>query len=481
MQTPDVKPTRLDRAKLLVQSLVDGLQGERVGLEAFAGTAFLQAPLSPDYEILREFLPSLHPDLLPVGGTNYGSLIDTAAGAFGDSLAADRFLIVLSDGGATDDDWRSHVDKLRAKNIRVIGLGVGTAGGALIPDGAGGLVKDGNGAVVLARLESDNLRELAEKTGGTYRDASEWIDLPALLRATVEAGHKGKFVEKNQVRHLERFQWALAPALLCLLLSFWREFPVRPTPRDLRLGAAAAGRPAGPGRRPAAAALVLGLIAGLAPRAHATDDATAPEGAATSAPLAHIVGRIANAGDPQCATTGRNSRTARPSTGASACNPPTSPCPPARCTTGSPRWTRAPRLDAKAADWPRLRRDLEAPAARSRGAAPAKTTTAAKEQQQKAAAAKPSRIPSSKIQGNRSRNQQSQQQQGSSSTATVASSQEQQSAAKVPSGRNPPPSTLRLRQPEPAAPAAEWRHAEGGRGTAAVPGRGRRSGHRRLP
>ena len=103
MLTPDVRPSRLDRAKLLTQSLLEKLSGERVGLVSFAGTAFLQSPLSSDYEILREFLPAMGPDFLPEGGTNYRALLETSLAAFG-SGTADRFLIVLSGGEPTDDD-----------------------------------------------------------------------------------------------------------------------------------------------------------------------------------------------------------------------------------------------------------------------------------------------------------------------------------------------------------------------------------------
>ena len=166
MLTPDVTPSRLERAKLLVQSLLDRLAGERVGLVAFSGTAFLQSPLSADYEILREFLPSLGPDFMPLGGTNYAALMDTAAAAFSGGPGSDRYLIILSDGGATDDDWRSHIPALTSRRIRVIGLGIGTGRGALIPDGAGGFLKDENGGVVMSKLESDTLRELSAKTGG---------------------------------------------------------------------------------------------------------------------------------------------------------------------------------------------------------------------------------------------------------------------------------------------------------------------------
>lgn len=235
MLAPDVKPSRLDRAKLLTQSLLEKLSGERVGLIVFSGTAFLQSPLSSDYEILREFLPALDPNFLPEGGTNYSALIDTSLGAFASSAAADRFLIVLSDGEATEDDWRGRVGELKTKGIRVIGLGVGTDAGAMLPDGAGGLVKDERGAVVLSKLESGTLRELAGATNGVYQDASTWLDLAALIANTVETGQKGQFIEKNTVRLVERFQWPLALALWFLLVSLYYEFPVRPKPRAITL------------------------------------------------------------------------------------------------------------------------------------------------------------------------------------------------------------------------------------------------------
>ena len=235
MLTPDVKPSRLERAKLLIQSLLDRLSGERVGLVVFSGTAFLQAPVSADYEILREFLPALGPDFLPEGGTNYRELIDTSLEAFGGSSSADRYLIILSDGEATDDDWQDGIAELSKRGIRVIGLGVGTAAGGMIPDGAGGFMKDENGAVVMSKLEAGTLRELASATHGVYRDASQWVDLAQVLASTVEEGRKGRFVEHNTVRLVERYQWALALALVCLVASFWLEFPVRPKSREIRM------------------------------------------------------------------------------------------------------------------------------------------------------------------------------------------------------------------------------------------------------
>ena len=284
MLTPDVKPSRLERAKLLVQSLLDRLHGERVGLVVFSGTAFLQSPISADYEILREFLPLLGPDFLPEGGTNYHELIDTAVDGFGGSSSADRYLIILSDGEATDDDWRDSIGELSKRGIRVIGLGVGTKAGGMIPDGAGGFMKDENGAVVLSKLESGTLRELAGATHGAYRDASEWVDLPQVLAATVEEGRRGRFVEHNTVRLVERYQWALAPALILLAASFWLEFPVRPKSRQMRLSGDPERKPVPTPIAAAAAAAALFLLsAGLGVADTTSDPASS---------LSKIVGRL---------------------------------------------------------------------------------------------------------------------------------------------------------------------------------------------
>lgn len=272
MLTPDVAPSRLERAKLLVQSLLDELGGERVGLMIFAGSAYLQAPLSSDYGIIRDFLPALGPDYLPDPGTDYGALLDAIPGAFSATGGADRFVILLSDGGANDADWSNHIDALKRRGIRVIALGVGTAAGGFIPDGKGGLLKDDTGAVVQSQLDSRVLRQLAEQTSGVYRDASNWVDVAGLVRATVAAGRAGNFAAAGTGEPIERYQWPLALGLLFACLSLWREFPVRPRARILRWAA-------GP-------AAVLALIG-----ARAAD--TAPE--PPQELLAHVVNRLATA------------------------------------------------------------------------------------------------------------------------------------------------------------------------------------------
>ena len=236
MLAGDVTPSRIERAHLLVESLLSELEGERAGLIVFAGTSFLQVPLSSDYEIFREFLPTLKPGYLPKDGTNYASLLETALESFGNT-GADRFLVVLSDGEADPSNpWRPLAEECKQRGIRAITLGVGTSTGAMIPDGAGGsLLKDDRGAVILSRLEPATLQELAATTNGIYADASQWIDMAALIRETVARGNTGEFGKAPKARLTERFQWALAPAVLLFLASLWREFPSRPSSRRLPL------------------------------------------------------------------------------------------------------------------------------------------------------------------------------------------------------------------------------------------------------
>lgn len=242
MLADDLPPNRLTRARLLIRNLADELRGERLGLLPFAGTAFLQCPLSADYDIFRTFLDELGPDLIPAGGSDFSALLTAADEAFGPveatspdaPAAADRYLIILSDGEAQDDTWRPIAQKLATRGVRVISLGLGTAAGAMVPDGKGGLVKDPRGAAVLSRLDASTLQELASLTDGAYRDASAWLDLSALLRETIARGRAVRTTTDTAPRREELFPWFLAPALALLVAALLREFPVTPRARTLR-------------------------------------------------------------------------------------------------------------------------------------------------------------------------------------------------------------------------------------------------------
>ncbi len=238
MLAEDSPPSRLDRAKQLTENLLDSLQGESVGLVVFAGTAFVQVPLSPDYRIIREFLPSLDTDYLPRGGSDYSKMLDAALDGFGEAADRDRYLIVLSDGESSTEGWEQRLGRMAEREIHVVAIGLGTANGAFVPDVQnGGYLADANGDAVHSMLMPATLEALARRTQGKYIDAGSLADIDdvkALLKETVETGRKGRVANAAGSAEIERFQWLLVPAILFALISLLREFQQRPRPRRVR-------------------------------------------------------------------------------------------------------------------------------------------------------------------------------------------------------------------------------------------------------
>lgn len=238
MLTEDVAPSRLDRAKELTGQLLDSLQGESVGLVVFAGTAFVQVPLSPDYQIVREFMPSLDTAYLPRGGSDYSRMLDAALDGFSEAPDRDRYLIVLSDGESSTEGWEERLGRMAEREIHVVSIGLGTSEGAFVPDlENGGYLGDANGEAVHSRLMPATLQALARRTHGKYIDATALADvndIEALLEQTVETGRKGRVSNAAGTVQTERFQWFLLLAVLLGFASLLHEFQQRPKPRLVR-------------------------------------------------------------------------------------------------------------------------------------------------------------------------------------------------------------------------------------------------------
>src|SRR5438094_4435616 len=172
MLSNDVQPNRLERVKLVTQDLINELQGDRVGLIAFAGRAFLQAPLTIDYDAVVEAINDLDTQTIPEEGTNISSAITLATQSFGKSAVGNRALIIFTDGEELSGDAVKTAKTAADAGVRIFAVGVGTPEGSLIPiAGEGGgtaFVKDSNGQVVKSKLDEKRLKEIAESTGGFY-------------------------------------------------------------------------------------------------------------------------------------------------------------------------------------------------------------------------------------------------------------------------------------------------------------------------
>src|SRR5881394_3154235 len=150
MLSNDVAPNRLQRVKLAAQDLITELQGDRAGLIAFAGRAFLQAPLTIDYDAAVESINDLDTKTIPEGGTNISEAIALATQTFGKSAMGNRALIIFTDGEELSGDAVKSAKAPADAGVRIFTIGVGTLAGSLIPVNGedGGFVKDAKGQVV---------------------------------------------------------------------------------------------------------------------------------------------------------------------------------------------------------------------------------------------------------------------------------------------------------------------------------------------
>src|SRR6266566_3487850 len=225
MLSNDVAPNRLERVKLAAQDLITDLRGDRVGLIAFAGRAFLQAPLTIDYDAAVESINDLDTKTIPEGGTNISEAIALATQTFGKSAMGNRALIIFTDGEELSGDAVNEAKKAADAGVKIFTVGVGTAQGSLIPvegKGEGGFVKDAKGQVVKSKLDENRLREIAQATGGIYLHLESG---PQTMRQLYTDGlSKLKTAEidaRLSSRPIERYEWPLAGAIAALIASLF--------------------------------------------------------------------------------------------------------------------------------------------------------------------------------------------------------------------------------------------------------------------
>ncbi len=224
MLSNDVQPNRLERVKLAIQDLIDELQGDRVGLIAFAGRAFLQAPLTIDYDAVTEAVSDLDTKTIPEGGTNISSAITLATQSFGKSAMGNRALIIFTDGEELSGDAVKTAKAAADAGVRIFTVGVGTPQGSLIPvtgdNGETSFVKDSAGQVVKSKLDDKRLREVAEATGGFYLHLENG---PRTMQQVQSEGLAKMQAAEMDVRlsrrPIERYEWPLGAALIALALS----------------------------------------------------------------------------------------------------------------------------------------------------------------------------------------------------------------------------------------------------------------------
>lgn len=224
MLAEDVKPSRLERSKLAARDLVRQLNGDRIGLVAFAGDAFLQCPLTVDYNGFLLSLEAVSPETIPRGGTSLSNAIKEAIKSYVAGQKKYKVLIIITDGEDHEGNIESAALEAKKAGIVVFTIGIGTKEGELIlvqkESAQKEFLKDQEGSVVKSRLDETPLKKIASIAGGSYvRSSSREFGLDLIYREKLAKMEKREFVSRMVKHYEERFQIPLLLALLALLLE----------------------------------------------------------------------------------------------------------------------------------------------------------------------------------------------------------------------------------------------------------------------
>ncbi len=223
MLAKDIKPNRLERAKRKISDLLDRLEGDRIGLVAFAGTAFVQCPLTLDYAAAKIFLSAIDTQLIPVQGTAIGNAITTATKAFRTQDKKSKALILITDGEDQTGQTLAATKAAKAQGVKIYAIGIGGKIGAPLPNPSieGGFRKNQQGEVILSKLDETTLQKIALDTGGSYvRSVTGDIDIKTIYNDQIK-----QHIEKKELKSArrkiwqERFQWFIFIGIFFIIIE----------------------------------------------------------------------------------------------------------------------------------------------------------------------------------------------------------------------------------------------------------------------
>ena len=222
MLATDVKPNRLERTKLALKDFTRHLKGDRVGLIAFTGEAFLQCPLTVDYGGFLLSVNSLNVNIIPRGGTSISKAIKEAMRSYEGGLKKYKVLILISDGEDHESNPEKAAEEAKKEGVKIFCIGIGTPQGELITltdeKGNKTFLKDRQGNVVKSRLDETTLQKIALATGGSYvRSGATEFGLDLIYKEKLSKMEKRELESKLARQFEERFQIPLVLAFLLLL------------------------------------------------------------------------------------------------------------------------------------------------------------------------------------------------------------------------------------------------------------------------
>ena len=219
MLAEDVAPSRLDKSKMLIENMIDGFKNDKVGLVVFAGSSFVQLPITTDFVSAKMFLQSLNPSLIASQGTDIGGAINTCINCFTKKENVGRAIVVITDGEDHEGGAIEAAKAAKKKGINVFVLGIGMPKGGLIPDGHGGYMKDNHGNEVLSVLNEDMCKQIAQAGGGAYIHVDNTNSAQDALDSELGKLQKGDMLNAVYSEYDEQFQTFAFLATVVLIID----------------------------------------------------------------------------------------------------------------------------------------------------------------------------------------------------------------------------------------------------------------------
>lgn len=225
MLAEDIAPNRIEKSKQLVTQIINNLGSDRVGIIAYAGSAYPQLPITTDYSSAKLFLSQMNTDMLSSQGTAIREAIELAKTYYNDEEQTNRVLFIISDGEDHVGEAANIAEQANEEGIRIFTIGVGNTAGGPIPLKRNGIVqsykKDQNGETVITKLDEGTLKDIASEANGEYIYGKNTSDVLEKVQELLNSMDKKEFEAKQFADFKDQFQWFLGAGLLFLFLDIF--------------------------------------------------------------------------------------------------------------------------------------------------------------------------------------------------------------------------------------------------------------------
>ena len=224
MLCEDVAPNRLEKSKQIVSQIINQLAGDRIGIVAYAASAFPVLPITTDYSVAKMFLQSMNTTIVSSQGTSLDEAIKLSATYFDDDKKTSKLLILISDGEDHSEGASEAAEAANKLGLKIITIGVGTEKGGPIPLKDGGHIvsfkRDQNNVVVVTKLNQEALKAIAKKTKGGYVNGNSTKEVLEYVKNALENIEKTEFETQQFSDFNSQFQWFLGISLFLLCFDF---------------------------------------------------------------------------------------------------------------------------------------------------------------------------------------------------------------------------------------------------------------------